>query len=74
MDFLDFEKPIVELERRIEELRLTNTDADTAIELDDEIERLQKKCESLTKKSLAVSVNGKLLNWQDIHLDLNPFK
>ncbi|MAH53057.1 MAG: hypothetical protein CMK51_02900 [Proteobacteria bacterium] len=41
MDFLDFEKPIVELERRIEELRLTNTDADTAIELDDEIQRLK---------------------------------
>ena len=50
MDFLDFEKPIVELERRIEELKLTNTDANTSIELDDEIHRLQKKCASLTKK------------------------
>ena len=50
MDFLDFEKPIVELERRIDELKLTNTNADTAIELDDEIERLQKKSESLTRK------------------------
>ena len=49
MDFLDFEKPIIELERRIDELKLTNTNADTAIELDDEIERLQKKSESLTR-------------------------
>ena len=43
MDFLDFEKPIVELERRIEELRLTNTDADTAIELDDGNREASKK-------------------------------
>ena len=41
MDFLDFEKPIVELERRIDELKLTNTNADTAIELDEEIRKLE---------------------------------
>ena len=69
MDFLDFEKPIVELERRIEELRLTNTDADTAIELDDEIERLQKKCESLTKK-----IFGSLSEWQIAQLARHPLR
>ena len=69
MDFLDFEKPIVELERRIEELRLTNTDADTAIELDDEIERLHKKCESLTKK-----IFGDLTEWQIAQLARHPLR
>ena len=69
MDFLDFEKPIVELERRIEELRLTNTDADTAIELDDEIERLQKKCESLTEK-----IFGSLSEWQIAQLARHPLR
>tara|TARA_B100001996_G_scaffold203444_1_gene155794 strand:- start:3009 stop:3968 length:960 start_codon:yes stop_codon:yes gene_type:complete len=69
MDFLDFEKPIVELERRIEELKLTNTDANTAIELDDEIDRLQKKCESLTKK-----IFGSLSEWQIAQLARHPLR
>ena len=69
MDFLDFEKPIVELERRIEELKLTNTDANTAIELDDEIFRLQKKCESLTKK-----IFGNLSEWQIAQLARHPLR
>ncbi len=69
MDFLDFEKPIVELERRIEELKLTNTDANTAIELDDEIFRLQKKCESLTKK-----IYGNLSEWQIAQLARHPLR
>ena len=67
MDFLDFEKPIVELERRIDELKLTNTNADTAIELDDEIERLQKKSESLTRK-----IFGDLSEWQIAQLARHP--
>ena len=69
MDFLDFEKPIVELERRIDELKLTNTNADTAIELDDEIERLQKKSESLTRK-----VFGDLSEWQIAQLARHPLR
>ena len=69
MDFLDFEKPIVELERRIDELKLTNTNADTAIELDDEIERLQKKSESLTKK-----IFGDLSEWQIAQLARHPLR
>lgn len=69
MDFLDFEKPIVELERRIEELKLTNTNADTAIELDDEIERLQKKSESLTRK-----IFGDLSEWQIAQLARHPLR
>ena len=69
MDFLDFEKPIVELERRIEELKLTNTDANTAIELDDEIHRLQKKCASLTKKTFS-----SLSEWQIAQLARHPLR
>ena len=69
MDFLDFEKPIVELERRIDELKLTNTNADTAIELDDEIERLQKKSESLTRKIFA-----DLSEWQIAQLARHPLR
>ena len=69
MDFLDFEKPIVELERRIDELKLTNTNADTAIELDDEIERLQKKSESLTRK-----IFGDLSEWQIAQLARHPLR
>ena len=69
MDFLDFEKPIVELERRIDELKLTNTNADTAIELDDEIEKLQKKSESLTRKIFA-----NLSEWQIAQLARHPLR
>ena len=67
MDFLDFEKPIVELERRIEELKLTNTNADTAIELDEEIRKLEIKCESLTKK-----IFSNLSEWQIAQLARHP--
>ena len=69
MDFLDFEKPIIELERRIDELKLTNTNADTAIELDDEIARLQKKSESLTRK-----IFGDLSEWQIAQLARHPLR
>ena len=67
MDFLDFEKPIVELERRIDELKLTNTDVNTAIELDEEIQKLEKKCESLTKK-----IFSSLTEWQITQLARHP--
>ena len=67
MDFLDFEKPIVELERRIDELKLTNTNADTAIELDEEIRKLEIKCESLTKK-----IFSNLSEWQVAQLARHP--
>ena len=67
MDFLDFEKPIVELERRINELKLTNTNADTAIELDEEIRKLEIKCESLTKK-----IFSNLSEWQVAQLARHP--
>ena len=37
MDFLDFEQPIVELEKRIEELKLTAANSESSVDLNNEI-------------------------------------
>ena len=50
MDFLDFEKPIVELEKQIDDLRHNLSEEHVDVEIDDEIRRLEQKCEELTKK------------------------
>ncbi|MBP8290883.1 MAG: acetyl-CoA carboxylase carboxyl transferase subunit alpha, partial [Chromatiaceae bacterium] len=42
LNFLEFEQPIAELEAKIEELRLVGNDS--AINIGEEIERLQTKC------------------------------
>lgn len=51
-EYLDFELPIAELEAKIESLR-NMANQDSKINLDDEIKRLQKKSEELTKKTFA---------------------
>lgn len=51
-EYLDFELPIAELEAKIDALRAMSAD-DSQINLDDEIKRLQKKVEELTKKTFA---------------------
>jgi acetyl-CoA carboxylase carboxyl transferase subunit alpha len=45
--FLDFEQPIAELEAKIEELRFVQEDS--AVDISQEIARLQKKSQALTK-------------------------
>ena len=50
-EYLDFELPIAELEAKIESLRAVS--GQDEINLDDEIKRLQKKSEELTKKTFA---------------------
>jgi acetyl-CoA carboxylase carboxyl transferase subunit alpha len=45
--FLDFEQPIAELEAKIEELRFVQDDS--ALDISEEIRRLQKKSQTLTK-------------------------
>ena len=45
--FLDFEQPIADLEAKIEELRFVQDDS--AVDISEEIGRLQKKSEILTK-------------------------
>jgi acetyl-CoA carboxylase carboxyl transferase subunit alpha len=55
--FLDFEQPIAELEGKIEELRFVQDDS--AVDISDEISRLQKKSQALTR-----DIYAKLTPWQ----------
>jgi acetyl-CoA carboxylase carboxyl transferase subunit alpha len=48
LNFLEFEKPIAELEAKIEELRRVGSDTD--VNLTDEIDRLQTKSRELAKQ------------------------
>ena len=52
MEYLDFELPIAELESKIESLKAV-AEQDDKINLDDEIKRLEKKAQELTKKTFA---------------------
>lgn len=65
INFLEFEQPIAELEAKIEELRMVGTDAD--INLSEEIERLEKKCNALIKDTFS-----KLTPWQITQLARHP--
>jgi acetyl-CoA carboxylase carboxyl transferase subunit alpha len=55
--FLEFEQPIAELENRIEELRFVQDDS--AVDISEEIQRLSKRSQTLTKE-----IYGKLSPWQ----------
>lgn len=55
--FLDFEQPIAELEAKIEQLRFVQDDS--AVDISDEISRLEAKSASLVK-----DIYGKLTPWQ----------
>jgi acetyl-CoA carboxylase carboxyl transferase subunit alpha len=55
--FLDFEKPIAELQGRIDELR--ETAADGAVDIDAEIAKLQAKSDALLTSTYA-----RLTPWQ----------
>ena len=55
--FLDFEQPIAELEAKIEELRFVQDDS--AVDISEEIGRLEQKNYGLTKE-----IYGKLTPWQ----------
>ncbi len=63
--FLDFEQPIAELEAKIEELRYVQDDS--AVDISEEIRRLQRKSASLTKE-----VYGKLTSWQIVQVARHP--
>ena len=67
MDFLDFEQPIVELERRIEELKLTISDSESSVDIDNEINNLNQQCETLTNK-----IFSNLTEWQIVQLSRHP--
>jgi acetyl-CoA carboxylase carboxyl transferase subunit alpha len=63
--FLDFEQPIAELEGKIEELRYVQDDS--ALDISEEIARLQKKSQGLTK-----DIYGKLTAWQIAQVARHP--
>jgi acetyl-CoA carboxylase carboxyl transferase subunit alpha len=63
--FLDFEQPIAELESKIEELRFVQDDS--AVDISEEISRLQKKSQALTKE-----IYGKLTAWQIAQVARHP--
>jgi acetyl-CoA carboxylase carboxyl transferase subunit alpha len=63
--FLDFEQPIAELENRIEELRYVQDDS--ALDISEEIERLTKKSQALTKE-----IYAKLTPWQVAQVARHP--
>jgi acetyl-CoA carboxylase carboxyl transferase subunit alpha len=63
--FLEFEQPIAELEAKIEELRYVQDDS--ALDISEEISRLQKKSNTLTKE-----IYGKLNSWQISQVARHP--
>jgi acetyl-CoA carboxylase carboxyl transferase subunit alpha len=63
--FLDFEQPIADLQAKIDELRYVHEDS--AVDISDEIERLQKKSQQLTKE-----IYGKLTAWQVAQVARHP--
>lgn len=65
LNFLEFEQPIAELERKIEELRYVNRDSE--VNLDEEIERLHAKSCELTQ-----SIFSSLSAWQVAQLARHP--
>jgi acetyl-CoA carboxylase carboxyl transferase subunit alpha len=65
LNFLDFEKPIAELEARVAELRETASNGD--IDIDPEIERLEAKAERLLKEAY-----GRLTPWQKAQVARHP--
>jgi acetyl-CoA carboxylase carboxyl transferase subunit alpha len=63
--FLDFEQPIAELEGKIEELRFVQDDS--ALDISEEIRRLQRKSQTLTK-----DIYSKLNAWQVSQVARHP--
>ncbi len=67
LNFLEFEKPIAELEARIEELRVLEREGD--VDISEEIERLRKKSVQLTKQIFA-----NLEPWQVAQMARHPLR
>ncbi|RPH44803.1 MAG: acetyl-CoA carboxylase carboxyltransferase subunit alpha [Burkholderiales bacterium] len=63
--FLEFEQPIAELEAKIDQLRFVQDDS--AVDIADEIQRLEKKSQSLVKDTYA-----KLTPWQVAQVARHP--
>ena len=64
-NFLDFEQPIAELQAKIEELRMIRDES--AVDVAEEIGRLEKKSQQLTRE-----IHAKLTAWQIAKLARHP--
>lgn len=64
-DFLEFEQPIADLQAKIKELQFAT--ADTDININEEIDKLSKKCDALTQ-----TIFSKLTPWQMAQLARHP--
>lgn len=69
LHFLEFEKPIAEMEAKIEELRLVNQGGDFDVSLEEEITKLSEKSAELTKK-----IFSDLGAWQISQLARHPMR
>jgi len=67
LNFLEFERPIAELEAKIDELRYVGTDSD--VNINEEVARLKKKSEELTR-----SIFSKLSAWQVAQVARHPMR
>ena len=65
-DYLDFEKPLFELERKIEELRRFTADGNS-IDIKEDITKLEKKAHQLR-----VDIFSNLTPWQKVQLARHP--
>lgn len=63
--FLEFEQPLAELENKIEQLRFVQTDS--AVDISDEVGRLQQKSQTLAK-----NIYAKLTPWQTALVARHP--
>ena len=67
LNFLEFERPIAELEAKIEELRFVGDDAE--ININEEVAKLKEKSELLTK-----TIFSKLSAWQIAQVARHPMR
>ena len=67
LNFLEFERPIAELEAKIDELRYVGTDSD--VNINEEVARLKNKSAELTK-----SIFSKLSAWQVAQVARHPMR
>ncbi len=67
-NFLDFEKPIAELEGKIEELRhLSTGEGDGSINIEEEVAKLQDKADRLLRQTYT-----RLSSWQKVQVARHP--
>jgi acetyl-CoA carboxylase carboxyl transferase subunit alpha len=67
LKFLDFEQPIAELEAKIDALKFVGDDSE--VNIGEEVDRLKKKSESLTR-----NIFSSLSSWQIVQLARHPHR